>query len=55
MVPHGTRSRYVNHGCRCARCVAANSRYALAYLTKHREERRAYNTELQRKRRAKEA
>lgn len=25
--PHGTRSRYVNHKCRCQACTAANRDY----------------------------
>ena len=29
--PHGTHSRYSNHGCRCEECRAANTRYNLAY------------------------
>lgn len=29
--PHGTSGRYSNHGCRCAKCRAANSEYHRSY------------------------
>lgn len=34
---HGTRSFYVNHGCRCAPCVEAQSAVNKAYYDEHAE------------------
>ncbi len=37
MTPHGTANRYINHGCKCAPCTAANTRRAKAYKLRRLE------------------
>jgi len=32
MSEHGTRTRYVHHGCRCEPCTEANRVYQRAYM-----------------------
>jgi hypothetical protein len=34
-VRHGTRSTYINHGCHCDRCTAANREYVAANRENH--------------------
>ena len=37
MTPHGTANRYINHGCKCAPCTAANARRVKAYKLRRLE------------------
>lgn len=35
--PHGTRTGYVNHGCRCEHCREADRRYKQESRARHKE------------------